>query len=87
MGGGVMRRGLLAIFMLAIFVSSTSSAVLTEDLNPLGDVSKIDGDLIEHFTENEIIEIIVQFKTPMDSSRWNDIDEIGLEKLGEKIYS
>ena len=42
-----MRRGLLAILMLAIFVSSTSSAVLTEDLNPLADVSKIDGDLIE----------------------------------------
>ena len=39
--------------------------------------------MIELFTENESIEIIVQFKTPMDSSRWNDIDEIGLEKLGE----
>ncbi len=83
MGGRAMRRGLLAILMLAIFLSSTSSAVLTDELNTRGDISKIDRDLINYFTENETIEIIVQFKTPMNQYKWAEIEEIGLETLGE----
>ena len=72
-----MRRSLLAMFILAIFVSSTSSAGLIHDLNPRGDVSVMDGDLINHLSTNDSIEVIAQFTTPMDDFKRQKIAEIG----------
>ena len=78
-----MRRGFLALFILAIFVSSTSSAGMTHDLNPAGDITKMDAELIEHFSSHESIEVIAQFYSPLDDMKRERIDQIGLETLGE----
>ena len=78
-----MRRSLLAMFILAIFVSSTSSAGLIHDLNPRGDVRVMDGDLIDHLSSDDSLEVIAQFTTPVDDFKRQRIAEIGLMTLGE----
>ncbi|MEC9089960.1 MAG: S8 family serine peptidase [Candidatus Thermoplasmatota archaeon] len=77
-----MRRGFWVMLILAILVSSTSTAGLTKDLNSAGDLSKMDTDLVEYLLNDNSIEVIVQFTTPMDSQKWIAIENIGLETLG-----
>ena len=77
-----MRSRFLALLILTIFISSTSISGLTKGLNSVGDLSKMDSDLVEYFSTNNSIEVIVQFKTPMDEMKWDAIDQIGLETLG-----
>ena len=78
-----MRRSLLAMFILAIFVSSTSSAGLTDGLNPRGNVNVMDADLVDHLSSEDSLEVIVQFTTPLDDFKREKIDQIGLESRGE----
>tara|TARA_B100000579_G_scaffold318378_1_gene267899 strand:+ start:148 stop:2607 length:2460 start_codon:yes stop_codon:yes gene_type:complete len=78
-----MRRSLLAMFILAIFVSSTSSAGLIDGLNPLGNVNVMDTDLVDHLSSEDSLEVIVQFTTPLDDFKREKIDQIGLESRGE----
>ena len=78
-----MRRSLLAMFILAIFVSSTSSAGLTDGLNPLGNVNVMDADLVDHLSSEDSLEVIVQFTTPLDDFKREKIDQIGLESRGQ----
>jgi len=78
-----MRRGQLAILILALFVSSTSSAGLINDINPSGNYEKMDSELIQILGTNSSLEVIAQFTTPMDESKRDRINEIGLEILGE----
>ncbi|MEE2812772.1 MAG: hypothetical protein VX627_07120, partial [Candidatus Thermoplasmatota archaeon] len=77
-----MRREFWAMFILAIFVSSTSSAGLTHDLNSAGDITKMDADLVAHLSTEHSIEVIAQFTTPMDEYKWEKIEKIGLDILG-----
>ena len=77
-----MRRAYLSIFILAIFVSSTTTAGLTHDLNSAGDLTKMDADLITHLSSDNSIEVIAQFTTPMDEYKWEKIEQIGLDILG-----
>ena len=71
------------MFILVIFVASTSSAGLTKDLNPLGNVSVMDSDLVEYLSTEESLEVIAQFTTPVDDYKRHKINQIGLETLGE----
>ena len=75
-----MRRSLLAMFILAILFLNLSAGLI-HDLNPRGDVSVMDGDLIDHLSTNDSIEVIAQFTTSDDFKR--QIAQIGLETLGE----
>ena len=75
----------MALLILTIFISSTSISGLTKGLNSVGDLSKMDSDLVEYFSTNSSIEVIVQFKTPMDEMKWDAIDQIGLETLGLRM--
>ena len=77
-----MRREFWAMFILAIFISSTSSAGLTHNLNSAGDITKMDADLVAHLSTDHSIEVIAQFNSPMDDAKWDMIDQIGLDKLG-----
>lgn len=77
-----MRRAYLSIFILAIFVSSTTTAGLSNGLNSAGDLTKMDADLVAHLSTDHSIQVIAQFTTPMDEYKWEKIEQIGLDILG-----
>ncbi|MGB1491014.1 MAG: hypothetical protein ACPG9O_02935, partial [Candidatus Poseidoniaceae archaeon] len=73
-----------ALFIQLLMLSAVASP-LADGVNPLGDLTKMNDDLLEELENNDnskLIPVIFQLNSPMTESDENHLIELGFEVLG-----
>ncbi len=75
---------LSAIFIQLLMVSAVASPLI-EGINPLGDISKMNDDLIEELEiseDSKVLPVIFQLNSPMTEDDENQLKELGFNLIG-----
>ena len=73
-----------AMFIQLLMLTAVASP-LADDVNPLGDFTKMNDDLIEeleNFENSKVIPVIFQLNSPVTESDESYLEALGLELLG-----
>ena len=78
-----------ALFIQLLMLTAVASP-LADGVNPVGDFTKMNDDLLEELENNDnskVIPVIFQLNSPMTDSDENHLTELGFELLGRAVQT